>query len=195
VHASWRLMKDVYARNLRWTVTDTALSSDQRHLVYSSITPTVHLVNVDRSAEGTSDCTSQMATESIANVTDVHEALHFGTEDARANAIWSLAWSPDNTEIVAGTGDASLYIYDLAKGRTTVRVRAHKDDVNAVTYADASGTLIFTGSDDHLVKVWDRRMLGVGSHRGGTPVGVFMGHTEGVTHIDSKGDGRYLISN
>lgn len=27
------------------------------------------------------------------------------------------------------------------------------------------------------------------------PVGVFVGHTEGVTHIDSKGDGRYLISN
>lgn len=27
------------------------------------------------------------------------------------------------------------------------------------------------------------------------PVGVLAGHSEGITHIDSRGDGRYLISN
>ncbi|KAK3080870.1 L14B protein, partial [Teratosphaeriaceae sp. CCFEE 6253] len=27
------------------------------------------------------------------------------------------------------------------------------------------------------------------------PAGMFLGHTEGVTYIDSKGDGRYVISN
>jgi WD repeat-containing protein 23 len=69
VHRGWSLLKDVHARSLRWTVTDTALSSDQRFLLYSSITPTVHLVKVDR-AEG--------ATQSVANITDIHEALHFG---------------------------------------------------------------------------------------------------------------------
>ncbi len=41
----WRLRKDVHARNLRWTVTDTCLSPDQRFLLYSSITPTVHMVS------------------------------------------------------------------------------------------------------------------------------------------------------
>ncbi len=25
--------------------------------------------------------------------------------------------------------------------------------------------------------------------------GVFMGHTEGLTYVDSKGDGRYVLSN
>ncbi len=45
VHGGWRLLKDVHARNLRWTVTDTTLSSDQRFLLYSSITPVVHLVS------------------------------------------------------------------------------------------------------------------------------------------------------
>ncbi|KAK4995829.1 hypothetical protein LTR66_004428 [Elasticomyces elasticus] len=29
----------------------------------------------------------------------------------------------------------------------------------------------------------------------GRPAGVFLGHTEGVTYIDSKGDGRFIISN
>ena len=41
----WRLRKDVHARNLRWTVTDTCLSPDQKYLLYSSITPTVHMVS------------------------------------------------------------------------------------------------------------------------------------------------------
>lgn len=39
----WRLRKDVHCRNLRWTVTDTCLSPDQRFLLYASITPTVHM--------------------------------------------------------------------------------------------------------------------------------------------------------
>jgi hypothetical protein len=39
----WRLRKDVHCRNLRWTVTDTCLSPDQKYLLYASITPTVHM--------------------------------------------------------------------------------------------------------------------------------------------------------
>lgn len=29
----------------------------------------------------------------------------------------------------------------------------------------------------------------------GRPAGVFLGHTEGVTYVDSKGDGRFVLSN
>ena len=44
----------------------------------------------------------------------------------------------------------------------------------------------------HLpAQVWDRRALG----RGAKPAGVLLGHTEGVTHLDARGDGRYLLSN
>lgn len=46
VEKDWAVQKDIQARNLRWTVTDTALSPDKRFLVYASITPVVHLVNV-----------------------------------------------------------------------------------------------------------------------------------------------------
>lgn len=43
---------------------------------------------------------------------------------------------------------------------------------------------------DCLCKVWDRRAL-----KGGKPVGVLVGHLEGITHVSSKRDGRYLITN
>ncbi|GAB4823240.1 hypothetical protein N2152v2_010286 [Parachlorella kessleri] len=187
VHQGWATLKNVHARGLRWTVTDTCLSSDQKFLLYASISATVHLVNVQRG--------HGEAEESVANVTDIHEPLHFaegGDAVSYSTGIWSLRWSSDNSEIVAGAGDNSLYVYDVTQAKTVVRVEGHQDDVNAVAYADETCKVIFSGSDDCLVKVWDRRLM---SGRRSKPAGVLVGHCEGITHIDAKGDGRYLISN
>ncbi|KAK1258298.1 hypothetical protein QJS04_geneDACA010440 [Acorus gramineus] len=43
----------------------------------------------------------------------------------------------------------------------------------------------------YLLQVWDRRCL----NAKGQPSGVLVGHLEGITFLDSRGDGRYLISN
>ena len=51
--------------------------------------------------------------------------------------------------------------------------------------------IFFSGSDDGLVKVWDKRALGSNSRH----VGVFVGHAEGIANVASKGDGIYLASN
>eukprot|EP01113_Clastostelium_recurvatum_P047415 TRINITY_DN8453_c0_g2_i3.p1 TRINITY_DN8453_c0_g2~~TRINITY_DN8453_c0_g2_i3.p1 ORF type:complete len:187 (+),score=24.85 TRINITY_DN8453_c0_g2_i3:801-1361(+) len=71
----------------------------------------------------------------------------------------------------------------------------HNDDINSVTFSDCSGNVLFTGSDDRVVKVWDRRVGGRGSSSGVACVATLTGHTRGITHVSSKGDGRYLISN
>jgi hypothetical protein len=60
------LRKDVEARGLRWTVTDTAISNDSAFLLYSSISQYVHLV-----AAGCGPV------HSISNITEVHEELDF----------------------------------------------------------------------------------------------------------------------
>lgn len=39
--------------------------------------------------------------------------------------------------------------------------------------------------------MWDRRCF----NHNGKPAGVLTGHLEGITFIDSRGDGRYFISN
>ena len=60
------------------------------------------------------------AVESVANVTDIHEAMFFHADDEVTRTsfgIWSLRWSPDGKEIIAGTGDSSLYIYDVESQR------------------------------------------------------------------------------
>ncbi|CAK9272814.1 unnamed protein product [Sphagnum jensenii] len=184
VDRGWTVQKDILARNLRWTVTDTALSPDQRFLVYASITPIVHLVNVGNESGGV---------QSLANITDIHEGLNFSTDVRGENVfgLWTLQFSHDGRELVAGSSDKSIYVYDLEANKPVLRIVAHKDDVNAVVFADESCHLIYSGSDDHICKIWDRRCFA----QRNKPAGQLVGHLEGITFIDSRGDGRYFISN
>ncbi|KAK8506242.1 hypothetical protein V6N12_074290 [Hibiscus sabdariffa] len=182
VDGGWKVKKNIVAKSLRWTVTDTSLSPDQRYLVYTSMSPIVHIVNV-----------GSATTESLANVTEIHEGLDFISPDYRGYSfgIFSVKFSTDGRELVAGSSDDSIYVYDLEANKLSLRIVAHTADVNTVTFADESGNLIYSGSDDNLCKVWDRRCF-VAKDK---PAGVLMGHLEGITFLDSRGDGRYFISN
>lgn len=94
-----------------------------------------------------------------------------------------------------------------------LQIVGHEYDVNRVLFADNTSQIIYSGGDDGLVKVWDRRTL---DDRNAKPVGLLAGqlnifhlnnpshgnseffetgHMDGITYIDSRGDGRYLISN
>jgi DDB1- and CUL4-associated factor 11 len=55
--------------------------------------------------------------------------------------------------------------------------------VNAVRFIDNSNSLLVSGSDDGLVLVWDRRALNESQPK---PVGVFAGHTSGITFVHSR---------
>lgn len=105
--------------------------------------------------------------------------------------IWSIRFSGDSREIVAGAHFGDIYVYDIEARRRVLKVEGHTDDVNGVAFADsASSHVLISGSDDSYVKIWDRRSLSSGK-----PAGVLPGHTEGITFVAPKGDGRYCISN
>ncbi|XWS13983.1 hypothetical protein CRYUN_Cryun36dG0085100 [Craigia yunnanensis] len=182
VDRGWKVHKDILAKSLRWTITDTSLSPDQRFLVYASLSPVVYIVNV-----------GSAATESVANITEIHDGLDFSGDDYDDDGlgIFSVKFSTDGRELVAASSNNSIYVYDLETKRPSLRIPAHKSDVNTVCFADETGHLIFSGSDDHLCKVWDRRCFVTK----GKAAGVLMGHLQGITFIDSHGDGRYFITN
>ena len=104
----------------------------------------------------------------------------------------SVKFSGDTRDIVAGTKSSEVLVYDLVSNRISSQVaNSHDDEINSVCFANRMHSqIIFTGSDDSLVKVWDRRALG--SNR---EAGAFVGHCQGVTHVATKGDGIYLASN
>lgn len=182
VDNGWKVQKDIIAKSLHWTITDTSLSPDQRFLAYSSMSPIVHVVNVETAG-----------TVSHANITDIHDGLDFSEhEDADyAFGIFSVKFSTDGRELVAGSNDEAIYIYNLETKKVSSRFEAHTSDVNTVTFADETGNVIYSGSDDAFCKIWDRRCLCTM----GKPAGVLSGHIEGITFIDSRRDGRYFISN
>ena len=107
--------------------------------------------------------------------------------------IMSLRISGDGKEILAGTMQARLILYDLVAFREISKVYwTHHSDINSLCYANREhSNIIFTGGDDGLIKIWDKRAL---SNSTGA-VGAFVGHAEGVTCVQSKGDGIYLVSN
>ncbi|XP_006454240.1 hypothetical protein AGABI2DRAFT_62131 [Agaricus bisporus var. bisporus H97] len=105
--------------------------------------------------------------------------------------IYSCRFSADGNEVVAG-GNGKIFVYDLLANERTVKISAHSDDVNSCCWADtSSGNVLVSASDDTFLKVWDRRSLGASQK----PSGVLVGHTEGITYVSAKGDGRYVISN
>ncbi|TFK56756.1 WD40 repeat-like protein [Heliocybe sulcata] len=164
----------------RWTITDSHLSPDNERMIYASISPTVYMTNV-----------REPHPEQIPlRFGDPPRRQHLWGFDDERFGIWSCRFSADGKEVVAG-GDGKIFVYDLNADRRTVKIDAHNDDVNSCCWADsASGNILISASDDTFIKVWDRRSL---SSR--KPSGVFVGHTEGITNVSPKGDGRYIISN
>ncbi|GAA5908642.1 hypothetical protein JCM6882_003702 [Rhodosporidiobolus microsporus] len=184
--SSMKLRKVVQAdpNNCRWTLTDAELSDDNEWLVYSSISPRAHLVKTGQS-EGWNGGSGGDDGE--------QETLNFAAGSGMYGGfgIWSLRLSHDAREVTAGASDGQIFVYDIEARRTTLRVHAHADDVNAVAFGSASdNNLLLSGSDDSFVKVWDRRSL-----EGERPSGTLVGHTEGITFVSPKGDGRYVLSN
>jgi WD repeat-containing protein 23 len=179
----WKYYKTVDYPYGQWTITDASLSPDNKFLAYSSIRSTVCLANTDPGQD----------TEPY--LMDFADMSGTSSRHARGGytrfGIWSIRFSGDGREIVAGTSDNSVCVYDIDAQRSILQIPGHTEHVNAVCFGDQSSPhVLYSGSDDSLIKVWDRRSMSDSRE-----AGVFMGHTEGLTYVDSKGDGRYVLSN
>ncbi|XP_035539676.1 LEC14B homolog [Juglans regia] len=111
--------------------------------------PVVHIVNV-----------GSPETESLANIMVTGNSRWFGfsgDKDGDKFGIFSVKFSNDGRELVAASSNNSIYVYDLEAKKLSLQIKAHMSDVNTVCFADESGLLIYSGSDDNLCKVWDRR--------------------------------------
>ncbi|WZH48748.1 WD-repeat protein [Fusarium acuminatum] len=176
----WKHYKTVAYPWGQWTLTDASLSPDNKWLAYTSIQTMVSIAPTDPNDTGdpyTLDLDDGPPRQ--------------GWHGRRGFGIWSVRFSGDGRELVAGTSAASIVVYDIESRTVLHHVRGHQDDVNAVCFADKmSPHILYSGSDDTTIKVWDRRSMGDNRE-----AGAFVGHIEGLTYIDSKGDGRYILSN
>lgn len=118
---------------------------------------------------------------------ETHHGLELNPPGRGRFCLFSVKFSPDSTEILGGSVDNAVYGYDLVGEKRTFRLEGHWNDVNAVCYqGDGTGSCFFSGSDDCLIKYWDKRVSKC--------VGTFTGHCGGITCLDSR-DEFYLVSN
>lgn len=168
----FKLTRTIFAQDVGWSILDTAISPSGQQFLYTSWSPVIRLCN-------------------ISGPTVHHEVLNIESVN-RNIGIFSVRYSPNGSEVIAGASDRCVYVHDLATRRQVLRIRAQENDVNAVAFADASSNIIVSGGDEGVLKVWDRRQM---VDRRPKPVGAFVGHFDGITFIDPRDDNRHLISN
>ena len=170
------VMENSYmCRDVQWSITDMKLSPDSKFIAYSSWSGNVHLIPFQDGC----------GTELTLPLSDAMSSFYY------ALCAFSLSFSADGKELIAGTNDGKVIIYDLQNDTKSVIV-GHATDVNSISFSDQTNHVIYSAADDGILKIWDRRIL---SESKPEPVSVFVGHVHGITFHDSKGDFRYLLTN
>ncbi|KAF9444600.1 WD40 repeat-like protein [Macrolepiota fuliginosa MF-IS2] len=184
MRTTMKVSRTIQGRPGRWTITDANLSPDNERMIYSSITPTVYMTS-------TRDDSPQQIAIPFTDSSQSRSRYGYDGLHGESFGIYSCRFSADGNEVIAG-GNGKIFVYDLLANKRTVKISAHSDDINSCCWADtSSGNVLVSASDDTFLKVWDRRSLGASQK----PSGVLVGHTEGITYVSAKGDGRYVISN
>jgi WD40 repeat protein len=101
------------------------------------------------------------------------------------HAILSLALAPGGQQILAGSGDGRLQVFDLRDDEQHQSFRAHEEWTFAVAF-QPDGKRLATGGGDGLIKLWSWPDL--------AEVGRFVGHTDDVHAIAFTPDGTTLVS-
>lgn len=179
------LARTVNAQDVGWSIVDLDISNDGSVLAYSSWSDSIRTCVIPYDSKGT---VVKSPSATVSN--NCHDTLPLNPM-VNSFCVFSLCFSSDASEIIAGANDGCIYVYDRHKHERTLRISAHDEDINSVKFA-ASTNLIVSGSDDGIVKIWDRRALNESAPK---PVGIFTGHIAGITSIDTREDGRHIISN
>lgn len=165
------------ARSTSWTITDLDMSRDQNYLIYSSVCPLLNMIKVNKDP-----------LQQFSGINDQKTLLLNSDDDGYG--VFSCQFSYDSSEVLLGTRVNTIEIFDFASQTVSYKAEsAHNDDINTTCFASDGSPVIYSGSDDSSIKVWDKRINPV------KPAGVLIGHREGVTCVKSKNDEIHLVSN
>jgi WD40 repeat protein len=99
--------------------------------------------------------------------------------------ISAVAFSPDGTLVLTGSGDKTLKLWDVATGKLLRSFDGHIGEVRSVAFSP-DGTRALSGSKDKTLKLWDVAT--------GKLLRTFEGHTFDVNSVAFSPDGARALS-
>jgi len=106
------------------------------------------------------------------------------TVQAHANAIYSVAISPDGQIIASGSADKTVKLWQLDTGKEICTFKGHSDQVWSVAFKDRQ--TLASGSGDSTIKIWQ-----VGAAES---IRSLEGHSGWVRAVAFSPDGKTLAS-
>ena len=82
--------------------------------------------------------------------------------EGHTGEVISVAFSSDSTQIVSGSIDMSVRVWDASTGVELKKLKGHTGFVTSVAFS-SDGKKIVSGSSDNSVRVWDASMIGCAS--------------------------------
>jgi WD40 repeat protein/transcriptional regulator with XRE-family HTH domain len=106
-------------------------------------------------------------------------------------AVWTLDFSPDGRQLVAGYSDNYARVWDVSEMKPQAQpafvLRGHSNTIWSLAYSP-DGTRLATGSLDNVAKLWDMKP---GKNQGQL-LATFPGHTAEVSDVAFSPDGKFL---
>jgi uncharacterized protein with WD repeat len=97
----------------------------------------------------------------------------------------SVAFSPDSKQVVSGSGDNTVRIWDAVTGAALQTLEGHSGSVNSVAFSP-DGKQVVSGSGNNIVRLWDAIT--------GATLQTLEGHSDWVSSVTFSPDGKQVMS-